>query len=158
MLCDRIAYRNRVAFIVSLVAPNMSIKAARAIVSTTDKYRFEVDRPDSGTAYLGPSESGYRVLTEKVGRWNGRLILIAKDERLLVNGSDDALWAHLASDRFSTPVQRHWIPRLKQTLVEKNRFVMLDGFGCDAALCNLDTEALDQIVASGLSCRDFIIR
>lgn len=71
--------------------------------------------------------------------------------------SDETLWRHLQSPRFTTPLLRQWIPWLGQEMRKKGTIVQLTQAGCDAALMTADDDTLDGLVRQGVKHRHLTI-
>ena len=59
------------------------------------------------------------------GLWH--LVAVADEPTLLLDYSEQALWVRLRSPEFTTPLLKHWVPWLRQRLLDLKWLVPLDG-------------------------------
>ena len=78
------------------------------------------------------------------------LVALAKIPGLMPNMSDDHLWAELTGPRYTTPLLRAWIPRIKETMVSSGGIVVANGFRATVGVLKTEPEALDEIVSQGV--------
>jgi hypothetical protein len=116
---------------------------------------FTVKLVEGGTASLvraslNGKNTGYAVGLAKLAPGVIHLVAIAGIPGLMPNMTDAHLWQELSSPRFTTPLIRRWVPRLREVLVENNGIVMADGFQTNAGVLAVDDETLDEIVSQGV--------
>jgi hypothetical protein len=78
------------------------------------------------------------------------LVALAKIPGLMPNMSDDHLWAELSGPRYTTPLLRSWIPRLKETMVSGGGIVVANGFKATVGVLKTEPDGLDEIVSQGV--------
>jgi hypothetical protein len=78
------------------------------------------------------------------------LVALAKIPGLMPNMSDDHLWAELSGPRYTTPLLRTWIPRLKESMVGGGEIVVAKGFMATVGVLKTESEALDELVSQGV--------
>jgi hypothetical protein len=154
---DRVAlHQNRLLFI-SLVAFSPDVKAFRAGLAAGLETPMRItnvtltngdESIEPGNAW--PSTAGYRVDSHRLGFGSVHAIFTCRQPGFLLDGSDDALWRELKDDRFTTPLLRSWIPRIRKELETENLLVRCDTFDCNCCVLTATSADLDSIVESGL--------
>ncbi len=86
------------------------------------------------------------------------LVALAKIPGLMPNMSDDHLWAELTGPRYTTPLLRAWIPRIKETMVSSGGIVVASGFLATVGVLKTEPDALDAIVSQGVRERALLMR
>jgi hypothetical protein len=107
--------------------------------------------PPAGTTAL-PVPGGYACYRQHLGYDTWHLVAISKHKRLLLDGSDEALWRILRGEQYTTPLLRHWMPELRRALGEAGLLKELTtvGLARPAHLVLVEDPGLDQLVSSGI--------
>ena len=159
--CDSIAWirtrENRHPCILTLSAagPVTAVKAVRALftqssikagfyVQGVERYRTELCRN-------GAYKSSIAVLEHGIAH----LVVRTMMPGLLSDNSDDALWAELNSDRFTTPLLWGWMPYIRKQLISKKLLVASSGFCNEVMMLKADTANIDEIVSQGILRGEF---
>jgi hypothetical protein len=150
--------------LLSATGPDTSVKSVRAALY----------QPDIQAEFVLEAESIERILKARMA-FDGKpvtysaavtklapgvihLVALAKIPGLMPNMSDDHLWAELSGPRYTTPLLRNWIPRLKDTMVGGGGIVVAKGFMATVGVLKTEPEALDEIVSQGVRERDLNMR
>jgi len=153
-LYDRIAIGGNVLALLSFVAPAGEVKAMRAALATNtkDSMTLSGQLPEGRKKddRLLPVTEGYHVWAHRLPYGMVHALFIGRTPGLLMNASDDVLWAALKHERFTTPLLRAWLTYIKEGLEEKKKLYDCACVGCNCRLLNARTEDLDELVASGL--------
>lgn len=86
------------------------------------------------------------------------LVALAKIPGLMPDMSDDHLWAELTGPRYTTPLLRAWIPRIKETMVSSGGIILANGFRATVGVLKTEPDALDEIVSQGVKDRALTMR
>lgn len=138
----------------SVCGPEPAIKAIRAILwdksieATYTARGFTEERDGHWKMYRGDDK--YQVATAKLGLGAFHLVAVAEWDGLLRAISDEALWRELRSERYTTPLLRHWMPSLRQTLTNRGLMGDVESFGCEVGRLIVTQEQLDSIVTEGV--------
>ena len=151
--CDAIALHEKEILLLSVVGSETSVKALTAGLRSSGKDQKRIDY----TVHLGTVNEtnltkcpdGYRVYRTKLeyGLWH--VLCLAKREGFLSVVSDETLWQHLQSHRFTTPLIREWVPWLCKEMTKKGVIAPLTQGGCQAGLMLADSDILDDLVGNG---------
>jgi hypothetical protein len=150
--------------LLSATGPDTSIKSVRATLY----------QPDVDAEFVLETENTERMLKARLTN-DGKpvtytaalarlapgvihLVALAKIPGLMPNMSDDHLWAELTGPRYTTPLLRAWIPRIKQTMVGSGGIVLANGFRATVGVLKTESEALDEIVSQGVRERALLMR
>ena len=150
---DAIALHDKEILLLSVVGSETSVKALTAGLRSSGKDQKRIDY----TVHLGSVNEthlikcpdGYRVYRTKLefGLWH--VLCLAKCEGFLPVVSDETLWQHLQSHRFTTPLIREWVPWLCTEMTKKGVIAPLTQGGCRAGLILADNDILDDLVSNG---------
>jgi len=150
---DAIALHEKEILLLSVVGSETSVKALTAGLRSSGKDQKRIDY----TVHLGSVNEthlikcpdGYRVYRTKLefGLWH--VLCLAKREGFLPVVSDETLWQHLQSHRFTTPLIREWVPWLCTEMTKKGVIAPLTQGGCRAGLILADNDILDDLVSNG---------
>ena len=136
--CDAIGLHRNEIFLLSAVGPETSIKALTAGLRSSgkDQQRVEYEARVGGVHgnALSRCSEGYRIYRTKLAYGLWHVLCIARREGFLPAMTDEALWQHLRSDSFTTPLLREWVPWLTQKMKEREIIVELSQSGCQAGL------------------------
>lgn len=150
--CDALAHHyhgyDNLIEIVSFAGPSSSVKAMSAAL--TSKKRIEFRFSEMVGRLACDSVHGYNFHRTQVGRNAYHCLAIARRPGLLTNQDDATLWQALRSEQFTTPLLRHWVPEIRSQLKERDALTKLTCFGCDAAVLDLNTVLVDEIVSEGI--------
>ena len=139
---------------VSCAGPGNTIQALAAGLQSRVKATFVVEGPDkddhNDSFYPDRFEGRYDCFKYRIRYNTWHLIAVAQRPGLIQAVSDEAIWQHLASTRFTTPLLRSWVPWLVQRMKEETLLTDCEGFGCDSAVLSLDTDGLDSLVTEGV--------
>lgn len=139
-------------YLISVTGAGNTIQALAAALVKTTRVRFD-GQDDEGKRIFNPEriDGKYRCAKARLGFNTWHMVAMVDSPLLIPRLSDEALWQRLASEQFTTPVVRQWVPWLRRRMVEEELLTTLAGFGCQCALLDLDTEQLDQLVSDGLA-------
>jgi hypothetical protein len=170
--CDAAAWEGGTLLLVSAVGPESAVKALSAALQTDKRIELraegEILARDERTGEetvrgvshwsLDRCTDGYRVFRHKLGLYGlWQILAVAEVEGLLPAATEEALWQHLQTERFTTPLAREWAPWLAGQMREKRQLVDCDGFGCQAAVLGATTAQLDALVEEGIAAGDLQI-
>jgi len=140
--------------ILSVAGPATSVKAVtagfqtnRAGVSQVTFHDVEGRKPFRGHRGYEP----YNCYKHRLGLDTWHLVVISTDQNLLLTVSDEAIWRHLTSDRYTTPLLRTWMPWLVSELREKGHVREHQCVNCQTAHLYLTEGKLDEIVSLGIN-------
>ena len=152
--CDAIGLHQNEILLLSIVGPETSVKALtaglRSSVKDQQRVEYSVHVDNVHGINLGRCDDGYRVYRTKLdyGLWH--VLCLAKRQGFLAVMNDEALWQHLQSDQFTTPLLREWIPWLTRKMKELGVIVELNQSGCQSGLVIAEDETLDELVSNGI--------
>jgi hypothetical protein len=151
--CDAIALHEKEILLLSVVGSETSVKALTAGLRSSGKDQKRIDytvhRGNVNETQLTKCPDGYRVYRTKLdyGLWH--VLCLAKREGFLPVVSDETVWQHLQSHRFTTPLIREWVPWLCREMTKKEIIAPLTQGGCQAGLMLADNDILDDLVSHG---------
>lgn len=158
--CDAISFvrqsmHNHVV-VASFAGPASSVKAIAAALGSGRKkieLRTRACTNIGGYTILRPEdkEHGYRFYRTQLGRNAYHCLAVSRRHGLLPTIDDATLWRTLKSEDITTPLMRHWVPYIKEQLIEHRLLTRLTSFGCSPAILSATTENLDVIVSVGIS-------
>ena len=156
---DRIALDDNRLVILSCVGYASDIKAMRAALATNDKDGMLLQgchlKGGNGGHFHAKDawpfrSTRYSCYAHKLGLNAWHAIFQARVAGILVDGSDDTLWAELNSERFTTPMLRSWLPYIREELIRFNMLRPCDCMDCEVSRLSCNTQTLDSIVETGL--------
>jgi hypothetical protein len=143
---DIIAYTyQRRLMVLSCVGPGQQVKALRAALNTEFESPFEIDG-----ANVYADRSKYFCQAVRLSRDILHCLFVARVPGLLLNDSDETLWAELKAERYHTPLLPSWMSYLRTELAMADKLSACDGTGCKVWLLSATTAQLDQIVVDGV--------
>jgi hypothetical protein len=164
--CVQFAYddSHNTIVLASVAGPQTAVKSFAAALNENCKLNVNVDglevRLSDGSTEpaqrwrgfeRAPGQGRYKVVMHRLGFNYIHCTARLKDPRLLPSVTDEALWAQLRSDRFTTPLLREWVPWLKEALLNEGNLEKLPAFQCQPGLLAIDDGGLDGIVSKGIS-------
>ena len=164
--CVQFAYDDRYNTIVlaSVAGPQTAVKSFAAALNENCKLKVNVDGMEVQLAdgsqepvqrwrdfERAPGQGKYKVVMHRLGFNSVHCTARLKDPRLLPCLTDEALWAQLRSNRFTTPLLREWVPWLMRTMLEDGKLEKLPAFQCQPGLLAMDDGDLDGLVSRGIS-------
>lgn len=151
--CDAIALHEKEVLLLSVVGSETGVKALTAGLRSSGRDQKRIDYTvhlgNVNETHLTKSPDGYRIYRAKLNYGLWHVLCLAKRDGFLPVVSDETLWQHLQSHRFTTPVLREWIPWLCREMTTKGIIAPLTQSGCRAGLVLADTEILDGLVGDG---------
>jgi hypothetical protein len=152
--CDAIGLHEQEILLLSVVGPETSVRALTAGLRSSGKDQERVEY----TAHVGavhmPSLArcvdGYRVYHTKLAYGLWHVLCLAKRADFMPVMTEDAVWHHLQSASFTSPLLREWVPWLYKKMKANGLLVELNQSGCQAGLLLADSEAVDELVSEGL--------
>ena len=136
----------------SAAGPVTAVKAVRAILCQSNVkavFRLRSDDRSYGAELI--RHGSYKTSVSTLAPGTAHLVVRAAIPGLLAENSEAALWRELTSDRYTTPLLRHWVPRISEWLTEEKLLVSSRGHNNQAAILEADTEDLDNIVSEGVT-------
>lgn len=103
-----------------------------------------------------PAPGGFEVRKAKLAFDTWHLVAVSKSPLFFLHDTDEALWRVIRSDKFTTPLLRHWAPTIRKTLHEQGALKKCDFFGRQfdkhgpPAYLIATTETLDKVVSEGV--------
>lgn len=155
LACDAIATDGAFVILLSVAGPQTAVSAVAAGLRSPGQMQF---KPNLTRLYgyagysssLGVRGVGYDIHKTAIGYDLWHMVAVARWQHLLVHDTSDALWQHLSSPQFTTPMLRSWIPEIERKLRERELLEKLRCFGCDAAQLHVKNETLDEIVSQAI--------
>ena len=146
--------------LLSATAADTSVKAARATLYSPDiAVEFEL-RQTTEYGYESVSRltrsrcdgkpTGYTAQVAKLASGAVHLVALAKIPGLLPDIGDDHLWAELSGPRYTTPILRSWVGRIKRSLLESGGIVMAEGWQSNCGVLQVESDVLDNLVSDGI--------
>src|SRR5262249_41367979 len=152
--CDAIGLNGNEILLLSVAGPETSVKALTAGLRSSGKAQGRIDYSAQvgsvSETYLTRCPDGYRIYRNKLGYGLWHVLCLAKKEGFMPVLTEDALWQHLQSSQFTTPLVREWAHWLYQTMKTRELIVELDQSGCQAGLLLADSKNLDELVSEGI--------
>jgi hypothetical protein len=116
---------------------------------------LELSWPDLGvdrwTKAVTPARGGFDCRKEKLEYDTWHLVAVSKSKSFFLHETDEALWQQLRSERFTTPILKHWTPAIRQQLHKRGLLTKLDHFGpCSPAYLLASSATLDDVVSHGI--------
>jgi len=150
--------------LLSATGPDTAVKSVRATLYQPDvdaEFVLESDTIErmlkARITFDGKSVT-YSAAVTKLAPGVIHLVALAKIPGLMPNMSDDHLWAELTGPRYTTPLLRDWIPRIKETMVSSGGIVLANGFRATVGVLKTEPDALDEIVSQGVKDRALTMR
>ena len=151
--CDAIALHEKEILLLSVVGSETGVKALTAGLRSSGKdqkrIEYTVHLGSVNEAQLTKCPDGYRVYRTKLNYGLWHVLCLAKREGFLPVVSDETVWQHLQSHRFTTPLIREWIPWLSREMTKKGIIAPLTQRGCHAGLLLADNDIIDDLVSNG---------
>lgn len=162
---DRLAHDGVTLKLISLAAEPNRIKAIRAMLGVDKgscsikasglggrtKFPSANDYSRSEPGWLNPDNIGYTCQTHKLDFGLNHAVFITKNPDFLVTMTPGTLWQAIKSERFDTPVMRHWMPWITAQLIKGNLLIeckcLRVASGC---LKMINSKPLDEIVTRGV--------
>ena len=150
--------------LLSATGPDTAIKSVRATLYQPDiEAEFVLEGPSmermlKARIGLDGKPVTYTAAVTKLAPGVIHLVAVAKIPGLMPNMSDDHLWAELTGPRYTTPLLRSWMPRLKETMVNGGGIVAASGFNATVGVLKTEPEALDEIISRGVRERALAMR
>lgn len=119
----------------------------RAVFTCAPTHR---DHQFRGNGFARRDWSRYHSRKYNIGYDSWHCVIVSGRQGMLMNASDDALWAELTSTDFTTPLCRHWVAYIKSQIVKRKLYRQAHAFGCLPILLNCTNQDLDDIVHEGL--------
>ena len=142
--------------LLSATGPDTSVKSVRATLYQPDveaEFVLEADNIErmlkARITYDGKPVT-YTAAVTKLAPGVIHLVALAKIPGLMPNMSDDHLWAELTGPRYTTPLLRAWISKIKETMVNGGGIVVASGFNATVGVLKTEPEALDELVSEGV--------
>lgn len=109
--------------------------------------------------YVSPAAGGFDIRKAKLAFDTWHMVAVSKDPKFLLHTTDEALWRILRSDKFTTPLLKHWTPALRQRLVQMELLRKLDFFGnCNPSYLFATDDSLDKVVSEGVRRKELLIQ
>ena len=142
--------------LLSATGPDTSVKSVRATLYQPDvDAEFSLENETTERMLKARTTSDgkpvtYTAALARLATGVIHLVALARIPGLMPNMSDDHLWAELTGSRYTTPLLRAWIPRIKETMVNGGGIVVASGFNATVGVLKTEPEALDEIVSQGV--------
>lgn len=108
---------------------------------------------------VSPAASGFELRRAKLAYDTWHLVAVSKDHKFLLHDTEESLWRILRSDKFTTPLLKHWTPVIRQELYRQELLRKLDFFGnCTPAYLAATDVTLDKVVSEGLRRKRLLIQ
>jgi hypothetical protein len=152
--CDAVALYQDEILLLSFVGPETAVKAFAAGLRSSDKdqerIEYSVDIEGFTRTALRKCPDGYRLWRSKLdyGLWH--VLCLAQRNGFMPVLNEAALWQHLQTGPFTTPLVRDWAGWLCLELKRRKCIVELEQRGCQAGLVLADDETLDAVVCEGI--------
>ena len=150
--------------LLSATGPDTAIKSVRATLYQPDiEAEFVLEGPSmermlKARIGLDGKPVTYTAAVTKLAPGVIHLVAVAKIPGLMPNMSDDHLWAELTGPRYTTPLLRSWMPRLKETMTSGGGIVLANGFRATVGVLKTEPDALDELVSQGVRDRALTMR
>lgn len=163
---DRVAWRaddkDELLF-ASFVAPGIVVKQIRAMLHGGPlKIDMHPPTEDGGRRYasnvrlkLVPG-CDYSIMTHRLKFGLVHVVLMAKMDAMLIDGSDSELWSSLMK-QYTTPMLRSWIPKLRNILSGLRLIQSARCRGCSVALLTGTQSEVDDAVSSAVRNGELVI-
>lgn len=137
---------------VSAVGSESAVKAARALLcGGNGTAKIEIGGMNRWfSSRIKRAAEGYKVHMTKLAPHVVHMVAVAKAAGLMTAFSEEALWNELRSERYTTPVLRHWVPWIMTKLKETYGLGSVTQAGCSCGLLRLDDDGLDKLVSAGI--------
>jgi len=148
--------------LLSATGPDTAVKSIRATLYQPDieaEFVLETETTERMLKARISNEgkpATYSAVVTKLAPGVIHLVALAKIPGLMPNMSDDHLWAELTGPRYTTPLLRAWIPRIKETMVGSGGIVVANGFRATVGVLKTEPEGLDELISQGV--RDHALR
>jgi hypothetical protein len=154
--------------LLSATGPDTAVKATRAILHVPEiAAEFLVEHPDNGKTrrlsrvHLLGKPIGYTVSVARLAPGAIHLVALAKLPGLMPELSDEALWAELSGQRYTTPLLREWTPWLKAELLHSGGIVQAGSLdqatGSKPGVLTVLPEKLDELVSAGVRRKELML-
>jgi len=154
MRCDAVGVHEREILLRSVVGPETSLKALTAGLRSSGQDQKRIDYSIQLGKLSGSSLSkcphGYRIFRTRLAYGLWHVLCFSKRAGFMPVLNEDALWQHLQSNRFTTPLLREWTPWLYRRMKDQKLIVELCQHGCQAGLLLAESEILDELVSEGI--------
>jgi hypothetical protein len=163
----------------SVVGHGSDIKAARALMTAANSDKTQVvaagpkllkaklnpavanyhEKQPWSPGRLWPRPGGYLVQNVRLEYGLYQSMFVSKDPGFMISATDEACWAILKSDQFTTPILREWLPYIKGELTTKGLLSYCDvaPHSLECAILEATTADIDAIVSDGLSSKKLLI-
>jgi hypothetical protein len=158
----QLGHRNNI-MVMSFGGGGTAVKAAIAALQC-GKSALPVFRPKSGMGNdfsghlnLRNYPGGYVIKKQALGFNTFHAVAIAKDERLMLDLTEEALWKVLRTTDYTTPILRHWMTWTLSAMLlrvsedrEGHLVEKLKCFQLNAGIVTATPEELDAVVRDGI--------
>ena len=135
-------------YALSCVGPGQAIRAVAAALRAGDRAMFEIHL-STGSWFHGDGKYVARYARLAYDHWH--LLAVTMNPCFILNCTDEVLWRLLSSDKYTTPMLKHWTPAIRHALEEIGGLKQLrDAHECSPWFCYATDETLDVIVAEGV--------
>ena len=143
--------------VVAFAGPSSTVKAAIAMLYSKSACVVTASKVPGFSAHfkaVKSRETKWHVHKTPLGDPRYRLWhAIAwdkSDDRLMLDYSEDSLWAVLRSDKFTTPILRSWVPAIRKHLLDQRKLQPLTAWGCSPGIFVASDKTLDDVVCGGV--------
>lgn len=154
--CDRLAFSPEAKlYALSVIGPNIQVKALWAMLAGNTRVTFETNDCEviapNGDKFnknftLNAAEEGYRMQRIRHSQGWAQLVATAEAPEFVSCMDEESIWRELTGDRYTTPLLRHWLPRLIIELKASKHLVKLGTFNCNCGVLTIEPEDLDKLV------------
>ncbi len=152
--CDAIGHHESEILLLSVTGAETSVRALVAGLRSSGRDQKRIDYSaqvgNINCAALAKSADGYRIVRTKFNYGLWHILCLAKRTGFMPVLTQEALWQHLQSSQFTTPLLREWTPWLYEQMKNRRIIVQLAQSGCQAGLLLAENDALDALVSEGL--------
>lgn len=142
------SYGSASLYLLSAVGSDTVVKAVRAILLEPNvECKIGVSPSPEEKYRMNKCAGGYVCRTAKLSGGLVHLVATAKMDGFLPDISEPALWLELTSDRYTTPLLRHWCGPLKEKLLALHGLIPCEGVNTTAGVLVASPEGLDKLVS-----------
>lgn len=150
-------------YVLQIFAPSQIVKSVRAILNNGAKASIsgsgvnlwqasKKDRYDyRGISGLMAEPDGYTSYVARMSYGMAHCLFVTRRPGFMNVVSEDAIWAELNDNRFTTPICREWMPFITKRLKETGLLSECWGHRCESGILDLKTSDLDAIVEEGFT-------
>lgn len=95
-------------------------------------------------------DDGYDIHVHRLPYGNYHVVLIAKAGNMLMSRDPENLWNLLMTERYTTPLLKHWMPWLYDELKSLGKILPTWSNNSTTAILKLTTPELDKLVERGI--------